>query len=99
MMRKLLNILIVLFALSLVVACKKGNNPYPGTGTTGPTGTTTGNTDTAKMYFPPITGTTWQTTAVASLGWDQTQLDALYPYLEGVGSKAFIILKKGEIFT
>ena len=91
MMRKLLNGLIILFTLSLAVACKKGGSPNPGTGTTGPTGTTTGNTDTAKLYFPPITGTTWQTTTVASLGWDQTQLDALYPYLQSVGDRKSVV--------
>ncbi len=53
----------------------------------------------AKLYFPPISGATWQTTSVDSLGWDQTQLNALYPYLQGVGTKAFIILKNGKIVT
>jgi CubicO group peptidase (beta-lactamase class C family) len=96
MMRKLLNGLIVLFALSLAVVCKKGGSPDPGTGTGGLKGTTT---DTAKLYFPPITGTAWETSAAASLGWDQTQLDALYPYLQGVGTKAFIIVKNGKIVT
>lgn len=102
MMRKLLNGLIILFTLSMAVACKKSNNPHPGTGSTGTSGTTdatgtTGNTDTAKLYFPPITGTTWQTTTATSLGWDQKQLDALYPYLQSAGTKAFIILKDGKI--
>lgn len=87
---------IVCVLLMLTIACKKSSNPNPApTGTTG----TTGGTGTAKLYFPPITGTTWQTSTVASLGWDQTQLDALYPYLESVGTKAFIILKDGKIVT
>jgi len=87
---------IVCVLLMLAIACKKSSNPNPAP--TGTTGTTVG-TDTAKLYFPPITGTTWQTSTVASLGWDQTQLDALYPYLESVGTKAFIILKDGKIVT
>jgi len=103
-MKRTITNLIVCLLLILAVACKKSGNPNPGTGpmsTTGTTGTTgtTSTSDTAKLYFPPTTGTTWQTTSVASLGWDQTQLDALYPYLEGVGTKAFIILKDGKIVT
>jgi len=87
---------IVCVLLMLAIACKKSSNPNPApTGTTG----TTGGTDTAKLYFPPITGSTWQTSTVVSLGWDQTQLDALYPYLKSVGTKAFIILKDGKIVT
>src|ERR1700749_2046398 len=101
-MTKRLPFVFLVLSLTALLACKKSNNPSPGptgtTGTTGITGTTgsTSTSDTAKLYFPPTTGTTWQTTTVASLGWDQTQLDALYPYLEGVGTKAFIILKDGK---
>ena len=104
-MTKRLPLVLFILGFTAIVACKKSNNPSPGptgsTGTTGITGTTgtTNTSDTAKLYFPPTTGTTWQTTTVASLGWDQTQLDALYPYLESVGTKAFIILKDGKIVT
>jgi CubicO group peptidase (beta-lactamase class C family) len=102
-MLKHLPLVFFILSLTALIACKKSNNPSPAgpTGTTGITGTTgtTSISDTAKLYFPPITGTAWQTTTVASLGWDQTQLDALYPYLEGVGTKAFIILKDGKIVT
>jgi len=99
MMKKTFTYFFIFSGLMLAISCKKGGSPNPGTGTTGPTGTTTGSTDTTKMYFPPITGTTWETTSVASLGWDQTQLDALYPYLQSVGTKAFIIVKNGKIVT
>jgi CubicO group peptidase (beta-lactamase class C family) len=95
MMKKTFTYFFIFSGLMLAIACKKGDSPDPGTGTPGPTG----NTDTAKLYFPPITGTTWETTTVASLGWDQTQLDALYPYLQSVGTKAFIIVKNGKIVT
>jgi CubicO group peptidase (beta-lactamase class C family) len=96
-MLKHLPLVFFILSLTALIACKKSNNPSPA-GTTGTTGTTS-ISDTAKLYFPPITGTAWQTTTVASLGWDQTQLDALYPYLESVGTKAFIILKDGKIVT
>jgi CubicO group peptidase (beta-lactamase class C family) len=104
-MTKRLPLVLFILSLTALIACKKSNNPNPGptgpTGTTGITGTTgtTNTSDTAKLYFPPTTGTTWQTTTVAALGWDQTQLNALYPYLESVGTKAFIILKDGKIVT
>lgn len=96
---------IILFALVLVLlfACKKSGNTSPGStaaGSSGITGAKGGSgADTAQLYFPPITGTTWQSTNAASFGWDQTQLDALDPYLESVGTKAFIIIKGGKIVT
>jgi len=103
LMKRIYTNLIICLFLMLAIACKKSSNPGPGGGPTGPSGTygttSTGVSDTSKLYFPPVTGTTWQTTSAASLGWDQTQLDALYPYLESVGTKAFIILKNGKIVT
>lgn len=95
LMKRTFTNLTVCLLLTLALACKKSNDPKPGS-----TGTTsTGGPDSAKLYFPPITGTTWETTSAVSLGWDQTQLDGLYPYLESVGTKAFIILKDGKIVT
>jgi CubicO group peptidase (beta-lactamase class C family) len=51
------------------------------------------------MYFPPVSGTEWQTTSPASLGWNETELNNLYTYLQQKGTKAFIILKNGKIVT
>lgn len=51
------------------------------------------------MYFPPITGTEWQTTTPASLNWNVTQLNDLYTYLQSKNTKAFIILKNGKIVS
>lgn len=50
-----------------------------------------------SLYFPPLTGTDWQTTSSGSLGWSQTAINDLYSYLEEKNSKAFIILKDGKI--
>ena len=92
-MIKKLPILIVALLVTAFAACKKGGE------------TNTGDTNlpvppvSDKLYFPPATGSTWETTAVSSLGWDETALNALYPYLEGKGTKAFIILKNGKIVT
>ena len=53
----------------------------------------------AAMYFPPVTGIEWQTSSAASLGWNETELNNLYTYLEQKGTKAFLILKNGKLVT
>ncbi|WP_345124843.1 serine hydrolase [Hymenobacter antarcticus] len=52
---------------------------------------------TPALYFPPITGTTWATTAPASLGWCQPQLDSLIAFAGRKGSKSLLILKDGRM--
>jgi hypothetical protein len=52
---------ILLFAL-LHIGCSKTNEPVP---TPNPIPTTT-------LYFPPLTGITWETESIANLGWKQT---------------------------
>jgi len=49
------------------------------------------------LYFPPIAGSTWNTTSPESLGWCQSRIDDLYNYLDGNNTKAFILLKDGKI--
>ncbi|HLO81768.1 MAG TPA: serine hydrolase domain-containing protein, partial [Chitinophagaceae bacterium] len=77
------NILILLMMLIVLAACEKSE-------TAGPAPVTT-------TYFPPLSGTEWQTTSPASLGWSATGLNDLYTYLQSKNSKAFIILKDGRI--
>lgn len=75
----------LLLPLVLFLACKKDsgtNDPAP-------------PSDTA--YFPPLTGSEWQTTSMVSLGWNETQLNELYTYLQQKNTKAFIILKNGRM--
>ncbi len=48
-------------------------------------------------YFPPTTGTTWNTVSPDSLGWCTDKLDTVYNFLEAKHSKAFIILNGGKI--
>lgn len=50
-----------------------------------------------SLYYPPITGNTWDTIAPQSLGWCQQRIDSLYTYLQVKNSKSFIILKNGKI--
>ncbi|MFV8369240.1 serine hydrolase domain-containing protein [Flavobacterium sp. LB2R40] len=54
-------------------------------------------TPTETLYFPPLTGTTWETKSIASLGWKQTAVLPLLDYLELKHSKSFIILVNGRI--
>lgn len=51
------------------------------------------------MYYPPVSGTVWETTDPASLQWNTTELTNLYTYLVSKNTKAFIILKDGKIVT
>lgn len=51
----------------------------------------------AQLYYPPVVGSSWETTDPASLGWCQDSINSLYDYLEATNSKAFIVLKNGKI--
>lgn len=51
----------------------------------------------SQLYFPPLTGNTWQITTPESLGWCTNRIDSLYTLLETNKTKAFIILKDGKI--
>jgi CubicO group peptidase (beta-lactamase class C family) len=49
------------------------------------------------LYFPPLTGTAWETVSPASLGWCTDNIDTLMNFLEVNQTKAFIVLKDGRI--
>jgi len=48
-------------------------------------------------YFPPTTGTPWETLPPSALGWCPDSIAALIDYLDDEQSKAFIVLKDGRI--
>jgi len=50
-----------------------------------------------SIYFPPTSGTQWDTIAPQTLGYCQPKIDSLYNFLEQNNSKAFILLKDGKI--
>lgn len=50
-----------------------------------------------SLYFPPLTGTLWDTVSPATLGWCNAKVDSLLNYLGEKNTKAFIILKEGKI--
>ena len=54
-------------------------------------------TPTETLYFPPLSGTTWETKTIASLGWNQAAVQPLLDYLALKNSKGFIILVNGRI--
>jgi CubicO group peptidase (beta-lactamase class C family) len=49
------------------------------------------------LYFPPTTGTTWETVTPQSLGWCADKVDSLTTFLGSRDTKAFIVLKNGRI--
>jgi CubicO group peptidase (beta-lactamase class C family) len=49
------------------------------------------------LYFPPLTGNTWDTMAPKRLGWCQSKIDSLYRFLDSNNTKSFILLKDGKI--
>ena len=49
------------------------------------------------LYFPPLTGSSWETLSPDSLGWCEDNIDSLYQYLEEKNTKAFLVLKNGRI--
>ncbi|CAM4302275.1 serine hydrolase domain-containing protein [Flavobacterium terrigena] len=79
-----LKYLLLISLLSIFISCSNDteSNPSP--------------TEEA-MYFPPITGTTWETKTPQSLGWNTTNIQPLYDYLNLKHSKSFIVLHNGKI--
>ncbi len=53
--------------------------------------------ESQSLYFPPLTGSTWDTMSPQTLGYCQPNIDILQDYLETTNSKAFILLKDGKI--
>lgn len=49
------------------------------------------------LYFPPKTGTAWQTKAPSELGFCPERIDSLYAFLEDKNTKSFLLLKDGKI--
>ena len=55
------------------------------------------NSLSAQNYFPPTSGTQWDTVSDSGLGWCTSEKDTLLKYVESVNSRSFIILHKGRI--
>jgi hypothetical protein len=59
----------------------------------------TKQTPIETAHFPPLTGTSWTTKSLKSLGWKQEAVQPLLDYLELKNSKSFIILVNGHSAT
>ncbi len=74
----------LLLLLPLFAACTKESND--------------GNNPAPEtMYYPPISGSSWETKTIASLGWKQNAVQPLKDYLLQKNSKSFMILVNGRI--
>ncbi|MBX2920954.1 MAG: serine hydrolase [Chitinophagaceae bacterium] len=49
------------------------------------------------MYFPPDSGTDWETTAASELDWNQSAIQPLKDFLIAKNTKSFMILVNGRI--
>lgn len=49
------------------------------------------------MFFPEITGSSWETQSIASLNWNQSAVQPLKDYLVQNNTKSFMILVNGRI--
>lgn len=77
-------LLLLLVTVLLCAQCKKNPEHNPGTHPEG-------------MYFPPTGTKTWETVSPTALGWNSTELNNLYTFLQQKNTRAFIILKNGRI--
>ena len=50
-----------------------------------------------QLYFPPTTGSTWDTLAPETQGWCKERIDSLSSYLAARNTDAFIVLVDGKI--
>jgi CubicO group peptidase (beta-lactamase class C family) len=49
-----------------------------------------------SLYFPPLTGNTWDSILPSNIGYCQPRIDSLYNYLQSKDTKSFLILKDGK---
>jgi CubicO group peptidase (beta-lactamase class C family) len=49
------------------------------------------------MYFPPVSGSAWETKTPASLGWNEANIPALKEFMIRNNSKSLLILVNGRI--
>ena len=50
-----------------------------------------------SLYYPPLTGSTWETLSTQSQGFDPSAIDSLYGFLDRNNSKGFMLLQDGKI--
>lgn len=53
--------------------------------------------ESQSLYFPPLTGTQWDTVSPVALGWCPDKIDTLINFLGQKNTKGFILLQDGKI--
>ncbi len=81
------HLIVPLFFLATLLSCSSDSEVVTATPTPTP----------ETMYFPPLTGDTWETKSIAALGWNQSAVAPLETYLNDKHTKSFIILVNGRI--
>ncbi|MBD3582570.1 serine hydrolase domain-containing protein [Flavobacterium selenitireducens] len=74
--------LIVATIIFVLLACDKNEDQNP---------------PSQNAYFPPTSGSTWETTTPSQLGWNTSQIQPLLDFLDQKNSKSFLILVNGRI--
>jgi CubicO group peptidase (beta-lactamase class C family) len=67
-----------------LISCSKDDNTLPPDPDTG-------------SYFPPVSGTNWETSSLSDLGWDESAVQPLLDFLSEENTKAFVVLVDGKI--
>ena len=55
------------------------------------------NAFSQNLYFPPVSGDTWDTLSPKSLNFCGDKIEELYSFLESKNTKSFVLLKDGKI--
>ena len=79
-------ILLLCSLLTLGTGCEKGKLCCPD-----PTPTP------EAYYFPPVSGSTWNTKSIASLGWDSIKLQEAFDYAGTKNTYGLVVLQNGRI--
>ena len=82
------NIILLGFVAFAFSSCKK---------TVTITTTTTPVTSPESYYYPPLTGSAWDTKTAASVGWDETLLQQAFDYAGAKNTFGLIVLQHGKI--
>lgn len=76
------NLFLIFFLLTSILSCDKNEDVF---------------TESNSIYFPPITGTSWEVITPSELNWNKNNIEHLLNYLEEKNTKSFIILYNGRI--
>ena len=81
--------LLFLFVALVGASCqrKTATDPAPAT------------TPSTAYYYPPLTGTAWETTTPEALGWNVANFNEFVAYAGSTNTTALIVLYKGRIVT